>query len=254
MAFAYRLLGLLVQARYQIALLLALANGLILLLELPSILRAPSAAVILGFLDTPLLLGLAVWMVANLPPGVVFQSTAGLEAIDSGRRRQWVAPPGSPVDLPRACRASGRFRIGDQGEWCLMVPSTLEITRWGRIEVRAPSYVARGPGQRVRPLGPVRLRWYRPGSGPLPIWAADPILIDRLISRQLERDTASEPPARLEIAPRALEDVLRGWQYVGLRRLPALRLTHRGEDGAVERTYLAFDSTAGRDAVWGRLG
>jgi hypothetical protein len=99
-------------------------------------------------------------------------------------------------------------------------------------------------------VGPVRLRWYRPGSGPQPIWAGDPMLIQRLASRRYERETASEQPARLKIPSRALHEVLPGWQYVGLRRLPTLRLTHSDEDGGVTRTYLAFDSVMGRNMVW----
>jgi hypothetical protein len=63
-----------------------------------------------------------------------------------------------------------------------------------------------------------------------------------------------DTPARLAISPRQVQDVSAGWQYAGLRRYPALRITHLGDDRGEQVTYLAFDTPADRDAVRARLG
>ncbi len=59
--------------------------------------------------------------------------------------------------------------------------------------------------------------------------------------------------ARLAIPAPTLEAVAPGWQYAGLRRYPALRLVHGGEQGRPQYTYVAFGTTAARDAVLTRL-
>jgi hypothetical protein len=62
---AYRVLGALVQARFQIAALLAVVNTIFLLLEVHVFLEAPSGTGGLGLLDSPLLLAAAVLLIVG---------------------------------------------------------------------------------------------------------------------------------------------------------------------------------------------
>ena len=80
------------------------------------------------------------------------------------------------------------------------------------------------------------------------------LLLPRLVRGRRERRPLAEGSALLAISPRQLHEVTAGWQYAGLRRYPALRLAHQGDDRAQQVTYLAFDTPADRDAVRARLG
>src|SRR5690242_20994647 len=71
---AYRVLGLLVQARFQLAACVAIANLVFLLLEVHLLLEVPTGPNGLGLLDSPLLLAAAVLLIAQLPPGVLFRA------------------------------------------------------------------------------------------------------------------------------------------------------------------------------------
>jgi hypothetical protein len=245
----YRALGLLVRARHPVALLVGAIAGVAVLLELAAIRGEPSPSELVALLDTPLLLGMAAWLLAQLPPGVLFRASGPRMAPGV---RDALLP--APKPFQRDCRVSGWFQIGDdEGEWCLMVPSTLEIAGWGQIQARAPSHVAL-PRRRNSPLVPVSLRWYRPGHGPRPIWVGDPLLIESLNDRRRRYVEPPLSPARLAIAPRALEAMTPGWQFDGLKRMPALRLAHRSDEGTGRYTYVAFGSVEVRDEVVRRLG
>jgi len=236
----YRVLGVLVQGRYQIALLIGVLNAVFLLVELSQVLDEPSWLDVVGLVEAPLLLGVAVWLVAQLPPGIVFRRGAARAAA--------AGPP------PGACQVSGSFQVGNRSVWRVLVPSSLALVESGGIQVRAPSYAVRPRRPVAPPLDVGRLDWSRPVAGRQPTWAADPLLLQRQIRARREARSVAEAPARLAIAPRQVQDVAAGWQYAGLRRYPALRITHLDDDQAERATYLAFDSPADRDAVRARLG
>jgi hypothetical protein len=235
----YRVLSVLVQARYQLALLVAVLNAIFLLLEIRLALDELSWLGVVGLVDTPLLLAVAVWLLAQLPPGVVFR-------VDAARG----APPGPP---PSACRATGSFQVGNRWLWRLLVPSSLGLAEWGGIQVRAATYAVR-PRRVMPPLGAGTLEWSRPVHGRQPLWAADPLHLQRLMRARRAPRLLAETPARLAIAPRQVQEVAAGWQYAGLRRYPALRIRYLDADRAAQVTYLAFDTPADRDAVRARLG
>ena len=236
----YRVLSVAVQARYQLALLIAVLNAIFLLLEVRLLLDEPSWLGALGLLDSPLLLAVAVGLLAQLPPGVVFRGSA------AGR-----APPGPPSP---ACRVTGSFQVGNRWLWRLLVPSSLGLAEWGGIQVLAPSYAVRPRRRLTPPLGTGTLELSRPMRGRQPIWAADPMHVQRLMRARRAPRPLAETPGRLAISPRQIQEVAAGWQYAGLRRYPALRIRYLGDDRAAQVTYLAFDTPADRDAVRARLG
>jgi hypothetical protein len=250
----YRLMGLLVQARFQVAALLAVANGVFLLLEVHLLLETPSGANGLGLLDTPLLLTAAVLLIAQLPPGVLFRASGpAITPRDALARLDPSGADSEPDEGQWGCRASANFRAGDGREWRLLIPSTLQLTRWGGVEVSAPIYAPprRPPG--MAPLGVRTLDWYRPRIGiQPPVWGANPAVAQRRVPRR-EPEPNVQTVARLAIPAPTLEAVTAGWQYAGLRRYPALRLAHAGEHDRPQYTYLAFGSVAARDAVLARL-
>ncbi len=235
----YRILGGLVQARYQIALVVGVLNAVFLLLELSLVLEDPSWLDVVGLLDTPILLAIAVWLVARLPPGIVFRDGAARTAADG-------PPPGS-------CWVSGQFQVGNHSVWRVLVPSSLGLVEWGGIRVRAPGYAVRARRPIAPPFTVGQLDWSRPVARRQPTWAADPLLLHRQIRAHREPRQLVDTPAHLAISSRQIQDVSAGWQYVGLRRYPALRITHRGADRGEQFTYLAFDTPADRDAVRARL-
>jgi hypothetical protein len=251
---AYRVLGLLVQARFQIAALLAVANGVFLLLEVHLLIDAPTGTNSVGLLDSPLLLTAAVLLIAQLPPGVVFRGSGpavtpreALARLDVGG-----ADP-VPDEVQWGCRASGNFRAGDKREWRLLIPGTLQLTRWGGVEVSAPIYAPPRRPHGMPPLGVRTMDWYRPRMGiHPPVWGANPAVAQRRVPRR-EPEPTVQSVARLAIPAPTLGAVTPGWQYAALRRYPALRLTHAGERGRPQHTYLAFGSAAARDAVLDRL-
>jgi hypothetical protein len=250
---AYRVLGLLVQARFQIAALLAVANTVFVLLEVHLLLETPSAPGGLGLLDSPLLLAAAVLLIAQLPPGVVFRASGPPATPRDALAR--LDPSGvDPTDESQwGCRASAHFRAGEQREWRLLAPSTLQLTRWGGVEVSAPIYAPRRRPHNMAPLGVRTLDWYRPRIGMQPpVWGANPPVAQRRVPRQ-EPEVVVQSVARLAIPAPTLEAVTPGWQYAGLRRYPALRLQHSGERGRPQYTYVAFGTAAARDAVFARL-
>ncbi len=252
---AYRVLGVLVQARFQIAALLALGNTVFLLLEVHLLLEAPTTVGGFGLLDSPLLLAAAVLLIAQLPPGVVFRGAAppitprdALARLDArggepdGDESQW------------GCRASAHFRAGDGREWRFLVPSTLQLTCWGGLEVSAPIYAPRRRPQSTAPLGVRTLDWYRPRIGiHPPVWSANPPVAHRRTPPPREPELVVQSVARLAIPAPTLEAITSGWQYAGLRRYPTLRLQHSGEGGRPQYSYLAFGTVAARDAVLARL-
>jgi hypothetical protein len=235
----YRVLSVLVQARYQLALLVAVLNAIFLLLEVRMVLDEPSWLGAVGLLDSPLLLVVAVALLAQLPPGVVFRGGA------PGR-----VPPGP---LPSACRATGSFQVGNRWLWRLLVPSSLGLVEWGGIQVLAPSYAVRPRRRLTPPLGVGTLELSGPLRGRQPLWAADPMHLQRLLRAQRPPHAPAEMPGRLAISPRQIQEVAAGWQYAALRRYPALRIRYLGDDRAAQVTYLAFDTPAERDAVRARL-
>lgn len=251
---AYRLLGLLVQARFQIAALLAVANTVFLLLEVHLLLEAPSGTGGLGLLDSPLLLAAAVLLIAQLPPGVLFRASGPAATPRDALAR--LDPSGaepSADDSQWGCRASAHFRAGDSREWRLLVPSTLQLTRWGGVEVSAPIYAPRHRPHSMAPLGVRTPDWYQPRIGVQPpVWGAHPLVAQRRAPRP-EPEIVVQSVARLAIPPPTLEAVMAGWQYAGLRRYPALRLTHQSGQDRPQYTYVAFGTAAARDAVLARL-
>src|SRR4051794_35518406 len=115
---AYRLLGLLVQARFQLAACVAVANLVFLLLEVHVLLGAPSGPGGLGLLDSPLLLAAAVLLIAQLPPGVLFRAAGAAATPRDALAR--LGPSGTdPSDDEGqwGCRASAEVRAGGGGEW-----------------------------------------------------------------------------------------------------------------------------------------
>ncbi|HEY7060104.1 MAG TPA: hypothetical protein VII06_01385 [Chloroflexota bacterium] len=246
---AYRLLGVLVQARFQIAALVAVANAVLLLLEVHVLLEAPTPNGGAGLFDTPLLLTAAVLLIAQLPPGVVFRLTRAAPTRGDAAADGEAVPDASQW----GCRASARFREGVGQEWRLLAPSTLQVTPWGGVEVSAPTYAPRPRRHTVAPIGVRTLDWYRPRLGVHPsVWGADPTGVQRRGGRR-EPEVIVQSIARLAIPAPTLEAVEAGWQYAGLRRYPALRLRHRGDSPRPQFTYLAFGSRAARDAVRARL-
>ena len=244
---AYRLLAVIVQLRFQIALVLGVLNAVFLLVEVSQQLDAPSLIGLLSLFDSPLILGLAVWLLAQLPPGVVFRRAAAGGGVAQSNGH-------AAVDrMPTGCRVSGWFRVAEAWEWRLLVPSTLKLTPWGGVELFASSSSdgERWPRLGARSAG--MLDWYRPVGPRPPIWAADPSVIQRLLAAQTRRERPPEPSERLVIAAQAVREVATGWQYAGLRRYAALRIAHRGFDRTERLTYLAFDSAEARDALRSRL-
>jgi len=242
----YRLLAVVVQLRFQVAVVLGVLNAVFLLVEVSQVLEAPSFAGVLSLFDSPLILGLAVWLLAQLPPGVVFRGAAAAGPVSQSNGHT------AADRTPTGCRVSGWFRAAEALEWRLLVPSTLKLTPWGGVELfTSPSDGGRSP--RLAPRSAGMLDWYRPVGPRPPIWAADPSVIQRLLAAQTMRERPPEPSERLAIAAQAVREVTAGWQYAGLRRHPALRIAHRGVDRTERLTYLAFDSAEARDAVRARL-
>ncbi len=252
MDLAYRLLGLLVLARFQIALLVAIAVGVLLLAEVRVALDDPVGPGLLGLLDSPLLLLVATWLLAQLPPGVVFWRTPIPDptavTTDDGDEEedcnQW------------GCRASGRFRASETAEWRLLVTGTLQVTPWGGVQVSAPNFTPRGRWRGVTPLGVRTLDWYRPFALRPPLWGADPLPMQwqRRRRREVtEPEPSAETASRLAILAHDRRAVVPGWQYSALRRYPAIRLAHRGDGERDQYTYLAFASVRTRDLVLARL-
>jgi hypothetical protein len=138
--------------------------------------------------------------------------------------------------------------------WRVLVPSSLGLVEWGGIQVRAPGYAVRTRRPIAPPFSVGTLDWSRPVARRQPTWAADPLLLQRQMRARHEARQLVDTPAHLAISPRQIRDVSAGWQYVGLRRYPALRITHLGDDRGEHVTYLAFDTPTDRDAVRARLG
>ncbi|HLH24011.1 MAG TPA: hypothetical protein VK066_15920 [Chloroflexota bacterium] len=251
---AYRVLGLLVQARFRIAALVGVLNAVFLVLEVQQVREAPSVAGGLGLLDSPLLLAGAVLLIAQLPPGVVFRASGpAATPRDAPAGRELGDAELSADDGEWGCRVSGRLRAGEEREWRLLVPGTLELTRWGGVEVSAPIYAPRSRPQGLAPLGVRTFDWSRPRVGAQPpLWGAHPPVGQRRVPPR-EPEVVVQSIARLAIPAPTLEAVAPGWQYAGLRRYPALRLVHGGEQGRPQYTYVAFGTTAARDAVLTRL-
>jgi hypothetical protein len=251
---AYRLLGLLVQARFQVAALVAAANTVFLLLEVHLVLETPSGMGGLGLLDSPLLLAAAVLLIAQLPPGVLFRASGPAATPRDALAR--LDPSGvepSTDESQWGCRTSARFREGDGSAWRLLLPSTIQLTRWGGVEVSAPIYAPRRHPHSMAPLGVRTLDWTRPRIGVHPpVWGAHPLVAQRRAPRP-EPEVVVHSVARLAIPAPTLEAVLPGWQYAGLRRYPALRLTHQSGQERPQYTYVAFGTAAARDAVLARL-
>lgn len=250
----YRLLGLVVQARFQIAAILAVANGVFLLLEVHLAMEAPSGTSTLGLLDSPLLLTAAVLLIAQLPPGVLFRANGPAAVPRDALARldpSGVDPP--PDEDQWGCRASANFRAGEASEWRLLIPSSIQLTRWGGVEISAPIYAVPRRSHAVAPLGVRTLDWSRPRIGlHPPVWGSNPAVAQRRAPRR-EPEPIVQSVARLAIPAPTLAAVTRGWQYAGLRRYPALRLEHHAGRERPQYTYLAFGSTAARDAVIARL-
>jgi hypothetical protein len=251
---AYRLLGLLVQARFQIAALLAVANLLFVLLEVHLLLEAPSGVGSLGLLDSPLLLAAAVLLIAQLPPGVLFRASGpAATPRDAPARRDPSDAEAGDAASQWGCRASAHFRAGEAREWRLLVPGTLQLNRWGGVELSAPIYAPRRRPHSMAPLGVRTLDWYRPRIGMQPpVWGANPLVAQRRVPRR-EPEVVVQSVARLAIPAPTLEAITPGWQYAGLRRYPALRLQHSGQRGRPQYSYAAFGTAAARDAVLARL-
>jgi hypothetical protein len=244
---AYRLLAVLVQLRFQIALVLGVVNAVFLLVEVSQQLDVPSLTGVLSLFDSPLILGLAVWLLAQLPPGVVFRRVA------AGRVGVRSNGHAAADRMPTGCRVSGWFRVAEAWEWRLLVPSTLKLNPWGGVELFAARPAEGERSLRLGSRSAGMLDWYRPVGPRPPIWAADPSVIQRLLTAQSRRERPPEPSERLAIAAQAVRDVATGWQYAGLRRYAALRIAHRGVDRTERLTYLAFDSAEARDALRARF-
>jgi hypothetical protein len=251
---AYRLLGLLVQARFQLAAGVAAANLVFLLLEVHLLLEAPSGPNGLGLFDSPLLLAAAVLLIAQLPPGVLFRAAGPAATPRDALAR--LDPSGANASDDQGqwgCRASAEFRAGEEREWRLLVPGTLQLNRWGGVELSAPIYATRRRSHTVAPLGVRTLDWSRPRIGiHPPVWGANPLVAQRRVPRR-EPEMVVQSVARLAIPAPRLEAITAGWQYAGLRRYPALRFQHTGGRGRPEYSYVAFGTTAARDAVFTRL-
>jgi hypothetical protein len=247
--WTYRLLGLVVQARFQVALLVAVVTTVFLLVEIQLALDHAAGLGPLAILDSPLLLVLAVWLVAQLPPGVVFRATGAPPVVSAP------APPADEdeQDGRWGCRASGWFHAGSHTEWRLLAQSTLQVTEWGRIELRAPNPVARSSQPTLAPLSVRTMDWYRPFGARPPLWGSDHLAVQWQRRRRREPEPRPEPTSHLTIPAHARQAIVVGWQYAGLRRYPALRMAHQGEDGREQLTYLAFGSVFARDAVLARL-
>lgn len=243
---AYRVLSLLVQARFQLALVVAVSYAVFLLIDVGFALEHPVHWGETGALDVTLFLVIAVWLLAQLPPGVVFRPThptgTGAPALDEGTGEPW------------GCRISGWLRAGRSAEWRLLAPGTLHVSRWGGVEAVVPSF---RPNPRATPLTPFGVRtldWYRPFGVRLTPWGVDPRAL-RGWRRRLVRppEPVVERTTRLAIPAYAQRTAMPGWQYAALRRYPAIRVAYTGEDGRVQYAYLAFGSPRGRDAVLAHL-
>ena len=235
----YRVLSVLVQARYQLALLIALLNAIFLLLEVRLLLDEPSWLGAVGLLDTPLLLVVAVAPWRSCRRGSL-----------SWWRRRWGARA-ARCRPPAAPRAAFRWAIaGSGGCW--------SRAAWGSSSGAASRCSPRAT--RCGRGGASRHPWAWACSWPRVPFAAASRSGRRTrctysgccgrSARRMRRGDAG----RLAISPRQIQEVPTGWQYAALRRYPALRIRYLGDEPAAQVTYLAFDTPAERDAVRARLG
>ena len=251
--WTYRILGLVVQARFQIALLVAIVNTVFLLVELQLLLESSSPLGTLTLLDSPLLLVLAVWLVAQLPPGVVFRATGGRPSVPTPAPLPDDSEKADEQDGRWGCRASAWFRAGSGWEWRLLAQSTLQLTEWGGVEIWAPSPAAPPSRPSLAPMTVRTLDWYRPFGARPPLWGSDHLAVQWQRRRRPEPPPVTETTTRLTITARARQAVVAGWQYAALRRYPALRVAPQGDDGRAQYAYLAFSTVFAREAVLARL-
>ncbi|MBX5492737.1 MAG: hypothetical protein IRZ14_16420 [Chloroflexi bacterium] len=238
----YRVLGLAVRARYQLGFVLAVLHTVYMLAMVQLVRVEPTLSHLGALVSVPLLLGLAAWRMALLPPGVVFRA--------EGAAR--FTPEAALLPIPRGCRASARFRVGDGWEWRLLAPCRLRLTPGGQLELRVPPPQVRWQTR----VGTRRVGWSAwqwTADGRMPLWGADPVQIQRRVRERAESEQRPRVPLAVTIPRAALLHVAVGWQYVGLRRCPALRLCYRDTAGRKQLGYLALDSRAARAALAARL-
>jgi hypothetical protein len=234
---AYRLLGALLLARRGLVAATAVAGVVGWYALVGQAVREPSAETILALLAVPLLLGFAAWRLFQLPPGVVFRPTAAR---------------GDPAPQRTArCQASAYFDSHTKSAWRLLARASLDFDAAGGLWLASPPPLRAGPDE-ARQAFPTRAQptaeQLRAGERtPYPEWVYQP---ETLVgaSRLVYHSAADyeRAVARLGLARDALVDVRPGWQYAGLQRWPAVRLSYYGADGALAAAYLAFPDAGQR--------
>jgi hypothetical protein len=234
---AYRLLGAVLLARHALVAGTALVAVVLWYHVVHEAAHEPTAESVLAVLTMPLLLGFAAWRLFQLPPGVVFRPLA--------------AGTDPPPQRTARCHASAYFDGRSKTAWRLLARSSLSFGADGTLVAVSPPPLRAGP-EETRQAFPTRAQpsaaQLRAGERtPYPEWVYQP---ETLVgASRLVYHTAADyarAVAQLAVAPGALGDVQPGWQYAGLQRWPALRLTYHGADGALTAAYLAFADASQR--------
>ncbi|HZU05211.1 MAG TPA: hypothetical protein VFB73_04505 [Chloroflexota bacterium] len=228
----YRLLGLLVGLRRLLVALGLLGGAGLWLWQVHEATAEPTPPRLLSLLVMPTVLGLAIWWLAALPPGVVFRP----------------APPGGPVAPRRTarCLASGYFERPDGPEWRLLARSSLAVARDGSLRLVSPPPLLAGPDA-ARQAFPSRGRLTRAELAaarrlPFAEWVYQPEALGGSAARVLYQsaDEYMATVGTLVIPRAALVAVAAGWQYAGGRRWAAIQLLYRDELDQLTAAYLAF--------------
>jgi hypothetical protein len=246
---AYRLLGAVLLARRALVAGTALVGVALWYQVVHEVASAASAASVLAMVALPLLLGCAAWRLFQLAPGVVFRPLAA--AADPAPQRT------------ARCHASAYFEGRTKTAWRLLARSSIAFGSDGTLLLVSPPPLRAGP-EETRQAFPTRgqptAAQLRAGERtPYPEWVYQP---ETLVgaSRLVYQSAAdyARAVARLAIGPGALVAVQPGWQYAGLQRWPAIRLSYHGADGALSAAYLAFSDASQRAwalaALLGRRG
>jgi hypothetical protein len=234
---AYRGLGALLTLRRGLVAAVAVGGVVAWYALVGQAVREPSAAGVLAVVAVPLLLWLASWRLFQLPPGVVFRPT---DARDD-----------PPPQRTARCQASAYFDARTQSAWRLLVRASIAFDAAGTLRLASPPPLQAGP-EEVRQAFPTRIQptaeQLRAGERtPYPEWVYQP---ETLVgASRLVYQTAADyerAVARVAISRAMLVDVRPGWQYGGLRRYPALRVSYHDADGTLLAAYLAFPEAGQR--------
>jgi hypothetical protein len=241
---AYRLLGALLVMRRGLVAAVAVGGVVAWYALVGQAVREPSGEDVVALVAVPLLLWFASWRLFQLPSGVLFRPTD--------------APDDPLPQLTARCRASAYFDSRTRSAWRLLARASIAFDAAGTLRLASPPPLRAGP-EEVRQAFPTRAQptaeQLRAGERtPYPEWVYQP---ETLVgASRLVYQTAADyerAVARVAIPRAALAAVRPGWQYSGLRRWPALRVSYHGSDGTLVGAYLAFPEVAQRAWALARL-